>query len=484
MTSNKPQHLNPLAILYFIFGHSWDAIFLIIISSGPIAHFSRYIGIAPLLGFAGLIVLIVLWHTVRYLYFTFEIDDKMLTINSGILVKKHTHIPYPKIQTIQHTQWFFLVPFHLEKLQIETAGHDSTSPEAVLPLVNERIREEIERKRMGDSGVAADQAEATPEQKQSTDDAANYEIDPHELNVFALTSLGVFPIIGALLAIYGKAQEAIPEKFINSVTNVIIHQSAIIIGIVGILIIILSIAGSYLLIITRYYKFRLHSSNNQLKTEQGMFQRNSVTIPTARIQALQIKQNVIRQWCHISTVQAVTASSAGDDEDDNDLMILPVVKNNQVFKTLTPFVNWAPKQFSQLESLNKRTYWYFIRNAALLSLIVILPCLYFFHLWGSLSLLMLPIAILMGWYAGANTGWKIIDGQLILQNGHFFSRSQYVIPHKNIQSFSFAQSIWMTHTKLAHIRVNIRHGDTNQEIEIRYLPEKTGKEIFNWLKIR
>ncbi len=92
MTSNKPQHLNPLAILYFIFGHSWDAIFLIIISAGPIAHFSRYIGIAPLLGFAGLIILIVLWHTVRYLYFTFEIDDKMLTINSGILVKKaHSH---------------------------------------------------------------------------------------------------------------------------------------------------------------------------------------------------------------------------------------------------------------------------------------------------------------------------------------------------------------------------------------------------------
>ena len=23
----KPQHLNPLAILYFIFRHSWDAIF-------------------------------------------------------------------------------------------------------------------------------------------------------------------------------------------------------------------------------------------------------------------------------------------------------------------------------------------------------------------------------------------------------------------------------------------------------------------------
>lgn len=97
-------------------------------------------------------------------------------------------------------------------------------------------------------------------------------------------------------------------------TNTIIHQSAIILGVVGVLIVVLSIAGSYLTIVQKYYKFRLNSEDDQLKTEQGLFQRNSVTIPTARIQALRIKQNVIRQWCHISTVQALAASSAGDDE--------------------------------------------------------------------------------------------------------------------------------------------------------------------------
>lgn len=42
----------------------------------------------------------------------------------------------------------------------------------------------------------------------------------------------------------------------------------------------------------------------------------------------------------------------------------------------------------------------------------------------------------------------------------------------------------MTHSKLAHIRVNVRHGNQNELIEIRYLPEESGKEIFNWLKIR
>lgn len=483
MTSNK-QHLNPLSILYFIFRHSWDTILLIIIGSGPITNWSTAIGVTPWLGFTALAILIVGWHTVRYLCFTFEINDEMLTINTGILVKKHTHIPYSRIQTVQHQQWFFLVPFHLEKLQIETAGHDDHSPEAVMPLVNERIRTEIERKRMGDSSVSDDATEDFSERLTPPVRHADYEINPHELNVFAMTSLGVFPIIGALFAIYGKVQEAIPQRLIDSVTNTIIHQSAIILGVVGVLIVVLSIAGSYLTIVQKYYKFRLNSEDDQLKTEQGLFQRNSVTIPTARIQALRIKQNVIRQWCHISTVQALAASSAGDDEKSNDLMILPVVKNDQVFDTLHPFVNWAPKQFSQLDHLAKRSYWYFIRNASLISLIVILPCLYFFKVWGLLSLPVLLIGILMGWYSAANTGWKVVDNQLILQGGHFFTRSQYVIPHKNIQSFLFVQSIWMTHTKLAHIRVNVRHGNSNQLIEIRYLPEVTGKEIFKWLQNR
>lgn len=482
MTSNQ-QHLNPLSIIYFIFRHSWDTLLLLIIGSGPITRWSTAIGIAPLLGFSVLVLLIILWHTVRYLCFTFEIDSDMLTINSGIFVKRHTHIPYTRIQTIQHTQWFFLVPFHLEKLQIETAGHDEHGPEAVLPLVNERVRAEIERQRTGNAEPAP-AAEHLTEQLKPIPEHADYEINPHELNIFALTSLGVFPIIGAGFAVYGKIQEAIPQKLIDSLTAKLIHQSAIILGAIGLLIVIISIAGSYLTIVQKYYRFRLNSTNDQLKTEQGLFQRNSVTIPIARIQALRIKQNVIRQWCHISTVQALAASSAGDDEKSNDLMILPVVKTDRVFDTLHPFVNWAPTHFSQLDHLAKRAYWYFIRNATLISLVIVLPCLYLFKLWGLLSLPVVVIAALMGWYSAANTGWKIVNDQLILQDGHFFTRSQYVIPHKNIQSFLFVQSIWMTHTKLAHIRVNVRHGNGNQLFEIRYLPEAVGQQIFEWLKIR
>ena len=143
---------------------------------------------------------------------------------------------------------------------------------------------------------------------------------------------------------------------------------------------------------------------------------------------------------------------------------LRLSKTIRVFKTLTPFVNWAPKQFSQLESLNK--------HALTGTLSQMLPCsvwslschMYFFHLWGSLSLFMLPVAILMGWYAGANTDGKSLTASWFYRTD-IFSRSQYVIPHKNIQSFSLPSPFgwpipnWLIFRSISATVILIRNWD-------------------------
>ncbi|GHP14903.1 membrane protein [Lentilactobacillus fungorum] len=483
MTSDQRHHLNLLALFYFLFHNLFDWLVYIILTVGPLNSFLKRHGINPLVGFGGLIALIVLIIAVRYWCFTFQIGPDMLTINSGIFVKKHTHIPYGRIQTIQRSQWFFLKPFHLEKLQIETAGHDDHSPEAVLPLVNESVRAQIDRNRLtqaagqqpiGDSNPAETDRLATP----------SYLINPHDLNVFALTSLGIFPLIGALFALYAKIQDMIPQRIIDSITSKIIHQSLIIIVAVGLLIVIVSIITSYLTIIQKYYKFTLTTQAGQLKTYQGLFQRSSVTIPTNRIQAIRLKQNVIRQLCRLSTIQALAASSAGDDEKSNDLMIIPVVDTSKAFATLAAFINWTPHQKVALDHLAKKSYWYFIRNAMLMTTPLIVICVYFFKFLGGLSLFLLIPAILLGWYAAGNTGWAINNNQLIMQNGHWLTRSQYIIPKKNVQSFGLRQSIWMHRNQLAHVQVSVRHGNHNQLIELRYLPIAKAETLFNWLKNR
>lgn len=485
MTSEAPKkHLNAFSLLYYAYKAvlNWG-VFAIIVLPAQRTHF--------LAALVTLIFLIIAFSLLKFFFFTYQISDEMLTINSGIFVKRHTHIPYGRIQTVQRSQWFFLKPFQLEQLKIETAGHESHRPEVVLPVVAESVRETIEQKRLA-LGKADQQSptavqgitptKATP--IQSTAVRQEYQINPHDLNIFALTSFGILPLMGILAAIYGKIQEYIPQQFLNTITKEIVSQSILIISVAVVLIVIIAIAGSYLSLVQKYYQFTLTSTGNQLRTYQGLLQRKSVTIPINRIQALRIKQNVLRQWAKLATIQALAASSAGDDDKGNDMMILPVIKSHDTFDRLKPFINWVPTHFVQLNKIPGKNRFYFIRNAMLIMLIPVAGCLYFFKIWGLLSLPLLIIAFFMGWYSSSNTGWQIYKDQLLMQSGSLFTRTEFIIPKKNVQSFSLNRSIWMAHNNLAHMQVNVRHGNHNEAVEIRYIPMKDAEKIFNWLRLR
>lgn len=483
MTSDQKRHLHPFALIYYVYRGiiNWGIWAIILFS--PVRAGLNHIHVNSMTFLIGFVIFVAGWVLLKFYYFTFQIGDDMVTINSGIIVKRHTHIPYSRIQTIQRSQWFFLKPLKLEMLRIETAGHENKRPEVVLPLVSETVREEIERKRLA---KRSDSTNSTPSEIPASGEAKQtapqYEINPHDLNIFAVTSFGVFPLIGVLGAIYGKIQDYIPQKFIDTVTKELVQQSLIIISVIVVLIVILAIIGSYLSIVQKYYRFTLHAQSGQLKIYQGLFQRKSVTIPVNRIQALRIKQNVLRQWAKLSTVQALAASSAGDEDKGNDMMVLPVIKNEQVFPHLATFIPWSPKQLVPLTRLPHANRYYFIRNAMFWSLIPILVCLFFFHLWGLLSLPLLLFSFSLGFYSAQNTGWQTIADQILLQNGHWFTRTQFLIPRKNVQSFILVQSIWMKRTHLAHLRVNVRHGNHNELVEIRYVPLAAAQNLFDWLE--
>ena len=152
----------------------------------------------------GILVLTLLWSIVHYLRFTYLVAPDGLTINSGVFIRKINHIPYGRIQTVQRRQWFFLKPLGLEQVSIETAGKESKKAEGMLAAVPTTVADAINRYRQGltdtptasasDPTTEGAQTEVTPAAK--TPDAA-YKINAHDLNQYALTSLGFIPIITA-----------------------------------------------------------------------------------------------------------------------------------------------------------------------------------------------------------------------------------------------------------------------------------------------
>lgn len=480
----KPKRTHPLGLLLHIAHSIKDYWYLLILL---ISLYNQPIWFA--FGWILLIIAILIWPVVRWATLSYRVTPQAVEINSGVFVRHHEHIPYARIQTVQRKQWFFLAPFKLEEVSIETASHDDNKAEARLAAVPTTLAGEIDRYRQGipaaepasTTTVRSDDntamAETTPNLEHPT--TAHYRINNRTLFQFAVTSTGFIPLLLILLALYNKIPRSWTDTLINDATHL-----ALIMVIAGALaVVLIAWIGAFLWTYLRYYHFDVTLQGDQLKTAKGFFQRNTITAPLRRIQAIRIKQNIFRQWLHIQTVQVLLASKAASEDDDDDLVILPAVPQAQLYDVTPAFLGWLPDHTPDLSALNvaDRRKWYLVRNALLVAIIPVAVATWLWPHWWWLFALVLVLAYFQGLFAARQTGGQLLTPtMLVLQTGHVWTKETYYVPADMIQSMRLERSVWMRHKQLTHLVVNVRHGNKNQSIELRYLREKQAQRIYDW----
>ncbi|GEN48018.1 PH domain-containing protein [Ligilactobacillus pobuzihii] len=139
------RRLHPVALLYFWYQSFKSGLLYLFISFA--FNFSDKLD-----GYFGGAVTIILLLTVlggilKYLRYTYELTPQEIILNSGIIFQKHLYISYAKIQTLQTKQWFYLRPFGLLSLQVETSSQSEDAPEAILPVVSRKVVAQIQEKR-------------------------------------------------------------------------------------------------------------------------------------------------------------------------------------------------------------------------------------------------------------------------------------------------------------------------------------------------
>ncbi|TGD17752.1 PH domain-containing protein [Levilactobacillus suantsaiihabitans] len=475
----KPKRTHPLGLLQHIAKSIKDYWFLLILVFTNHDHTSIW--------FWGIMIILIIaffvWPLAKWLTLTYVVAPDAVVVHSGVFVRHHEHIPYARIQTVQSKQWFYLRPFKLEEVLIETASHSDSAPEARLAAVPITVAQQINHYRQAPAATSApdpttDDATPTTAPAAVTDTpAAYYQINYRDLVKFGLTSLIFIPFLLVLLGLYDKVPRNVTDALVNDASH--LGLTLLIGG--AIVIILIAWLGAFLWTLTRYYHFELSRAGHQLVTAKGLFQRNTVTAPLDRLQGVRIKQNILRQWLRLQTVQVLVASKAASDDDDNDLVVMPVIDNAIVYDTMQPFIQWLPDHQPDLSALHVARSWYQIRNTMLVVAVPIALLWWVWPSWGWISLLLLPIAALQGRFAAKNTAGARLSPQLLaLQTGHFWERELYYIPTEKIQSMKLTRSIWMKRTHLAHLVVNIRHGNHNQAIELRYLHADAAHAIYDW----
>lgn len=122
----KAKHLHPLAFILNFYEQLKNMVALGL----AILFFFHFTWWEWVLLFLALLI----WSILSFWMKTYELTDSELIYRSGVLERQVRHLPYHKIQNIHRKQWFFLQPFHLEEIAVDSGGREPSKIRFHSPL--------------------------------------------------------------------------------------------------------------------------------------------------------------------------------------------------------------------------------------------------------------------------------------------------------------------------------------------------------------
>lgn len=482
MTS-KLRRLSPAAILFFFYKDVKNLIIPAAIFAFAVFQQAK---LWTIVGLITLFLVVLIGDVIAYFMFGYQLFENEILVKQGLFVKKVNHIPYDRIQNVTANQWFFLKPFKLEELEIETAGH-SEGPEVSLVAVSVELKNELNHYRQNSGRPVTEVDDETDNSKEKMN-GQTYSITWRELIKFSLTSPAFLSGLLVVLAVYGKVEHAISKQMYEQVAHEFIHWGWLLVVLGMLVIILIFYIVSVFVLIAKYYHFHLAMENNQFEMQYGFFKTKKTSISQARIQAVVVKQTLLRRVLHIATVKLVIISNSKSEETEKDIIVMPVIETSKLKAFFQRFFPDIPIKAWQPQATGHETYYYNLRNGLYFSLITdVLAGLLLFKF----SYVLLVVAIVVSaiiWLVPAYLNARRADLQVLnskyvcLQNNQITSKNTYFIPKHSIQLLDRRQSIWLSKKGFAHLRLSCRSGITERILKVKYLPQKRVDTVLSWYK--
>lgn len=484
----QDKHLSPLNLVNRL-EDILIAIFLASFIGNPLHIDSFKLGII-------FVIITIVWDIISYLCFTYSIEDKQIVIKKGVIFKKVIHVPFARIQSIEHSQFFLFRPFDVEKLQINNASksgsHDQIILSAVKTYVGAILEEKHKQYQTQDVDVNDDVEQPDVEkiednnQEEINRDYAQYKISTRDIALYTFTSFRVF--ITMLLiahithgAVLDFAISIYQKGFGSNLVSLIAFS---------IMAIIIALLLSFIYTMFQFYDFTLVKEGKYLEYEKGLFTRNKVRLSIDRIQSVLVEQNVMGKLLKIMTVKIIMASDGSDDES-SQAVVLPILNSHKYAEMMNDFFEWIPLKTVEKFNVRKRSIWLFFRNFDWILLII--PIVIYFIGWTTLSYSLVVIGVFTFFYTLGNAYFKYRvssigltgdakDDYLIVSNGFLFKQRTYYVGWHEIQSMRFESSVFMKRNNLAHIVIQIRKGDSAQIAAVHYIDYDGAQKIYDWYR--
>lgn len=471
---SKPKRLHPLSVIFqFVFAIR-QSIFGII--AGYFAL--KNISIIYFLGFGLFILLLtIVFSVLGWFRFTYRIENEELRIEHGIFIRKKRYISKNRIQSIDLTANVFHRLFGLVKVEIQTAG-SSAEAEASLDALS-RAEGEYLRKELKANVIKPE--EAVGEETDSSLPSLHVPFSRLFIAGSTSGSIGVFGAIAALL--FSKIEQFIPNQLYEDTFALIISLSIIILIGLGILILfllwLLGIAGTMI----KYGNFTIRKSSDDLFISRGLLEKKQLTIPLSRIQAVGVKQNIVREMFGYATLFCVVAGGSLEKGEDFPVLI-PIIKKNEIPTFLQQFL---PEYYSDnipFTPVPTRSVYFYLFRSVVIPILLLIGVAVFFLSYIYIPIVILVISIVFGWLRYKNAGYWI-DEQRLFVRYRVYSKVSMIMYKKRIQSITCNQHKIQAINRVASMTIStIGSGGSGTHYTIKDLSEKDCNRMLDWFSRR
>jgi putative membrane protein len=456
-------------------------------------------------------VMSLLSPVLKYVYFTFHIEDDELIIQKGFLQKERKAIPLERIQSININQNVVQRILGIVSLEVDTAG--SKTKELEIPglersfasqfkeLLQERkeeIVEEVSEATASERTTSKDTSEgqqesdieegrliaATAYSNKTIQDKT--EVAILQLSIFDLLKVGITQnhlksgglAVGVAFGSWYKIKDIVEQYFGEwlqqfSFENVVSGTSLGLAVAALISFMFFSVVISMLLAINKYWDFSIVKKGTDLEVKMGLFNKNEIKIPLSKVQILEFHSNPLRKLLNFQTAQIYQAQST-----DNKLGSVSVPACKEVHRVLLQNLIFKQPVEETEQELHCNPFSYARLGLYVISVfaIPIIGAAVYFEVYAGIGLV-IAISFFLVFAAfmyGKNS--KVIkdDDFVVFKKGWIFPEI-IISPVFKTQAVEKWRSIFLQPRREAHFKLHSAAGTRG----LRYLEEVALNKLIN-----
>lgn len=487
--NGEPRHLHPASLL------------LALLRVGPqsanmlpaiavIGATGRWWLIVPAILLFLAVGLIVAW--LKWLRFTWRVDEDGIAIDSGILSRNSRDIPFDRIQDVAIEQGLIARLVGIATVSFDTGSAEADGKEegklsGIAMADAQALRSHI-RNRRGQVAPATGpliDATGTPDaggasaviedgaRGMAGGDTLLFAMTPQRLVLAGLFnfSLAVFAVLFGLLNSFDRLLPFDPfdiDVWVDMAGSfglekwVVGHQWLAVLG-GTISVLILGLLTGVVRTTVKEWNFRLERTARGLRRTRGLTTRTDVTLPKARVQAAIVDSGIVRR--HFGWFALKLQSLASDGKDEADHVIAPFARIDEVDRLLDEIQlnragfgdEVAPDHWQHTHPIGFLIVPATLFGTALLIALVMSAVRPDLLWYGSIGGLAALFAVIPAWLAWRYRRWHF-DGRLLHMTQGFFRRQHVILPARNIQSIDLLVGPLTRRFGLAGLRFGVAGG--------------------------